>query len=88
MTGTANRFSCGARSRCSTSSLRVRSGLLQGTINLLLLPSKGATEVRFRERPLGLAVFATPALRLALQLRNRVSLVRLDNVVCARQAAS
>lgn len=65
-------------------SLRVKAGPMRGTVELLLLPTKRGTEIRFRERPAGLQAICTPAVRLVLHGRNVESLRRLGAVVEAR----
>lgn len=61
--------------------LRVHVGPLDGDVELLVLPSPGGTEVRFRERPVGIPAAATPLLRPTLQARNGESLRRLRTLV-------
>jgi uncharacterized protein YndB with AHSA1/START domain len=61
--------------------LRVHVGPLDGDVELLVLPSPGGTEVRFRERPVGLPAAVTPLLRPTLQARNGESLRRLRHLV-------
>lgn len=61
--------------------LRVHVGPLDGDVELLVLPSPGGTEVRFRERPVGIPAAVTPLLRPTLQARNGESLRRLRHLV-------
>lgn len=61
--------------------LRVHVGPLDGDVELLVLPAPGGTEVRFRERPVGIPAALTPFLRLTLQARNGESLRRLRDLL-------
>ena len=61
--------------------LLVRAGRLNGEVEVLVLPSPKGTEVRFRERPVGLQVALTPFLRPSLQARNGESLKQLRTLV-------
>jgi uncharacterized protein YndB with AHSA1/START domain len=61
--------------------LLVRAGHLTGEVEFLVLPSPKGTEVRFRERPIGLQLALTPFLRLSLQARNGESLKQLRELI-------
>ena len=65
-------------------SLRVRVGLVEGAVDLLIALTPGGSEVRFRERPVGLPAVATPLLRFAIHRRNVESLRQLAELVEAR----
>lgn len=61
--------------------LRVRVGPFEGHVELLVLASPKGTEVRFRERPVGIPAALTPFLRPSLQARNGESLRQLRELV-------
>jgi uncharacterized protein YndB with AHSA1/START domain len=59
--------------------LRVHVGPLTAEVELLVLPTPTGSEVRFLERPAGMAKVLTPAIRPILHARNVESLRRLRN---------
>lgn len=63
--------------------LRVHAGWFHAEVEFRLRRVPGGTEVRFRERPVGVAAPLTPLLRPSLYARNRTSLVQLRDVVLA-----
>jgi uncharacterized protein YndB with AHSA1/START domain len=69
-------------------SLLVHAGPLHARVDLLVLPAKDGTELRFRERPTGWGAALTPLLRLSLHARNLESVRRLAGLVEGRSAAT
>lgn len=57
--------------------LRLHLGKLDGDVDFLVLAAPEGTEVRMRERPVGIPALATPLLRVSLHARNAESLRQL-----------
>lgn len=61
--------------------LEVHLGPVHGDVELLVLPCGDGSEIRFRERPIGLGAILTPVLRPLLAARNARSLARLGDLL-------